>query len=646
MKRLKGMKQFRYCKVKLPFVLTVSSDLDYFKNKIHKKVRWNSKAIDLSATPNTAAFDSGIVCATADVLPCDTEEISELNCFFAPYKLMQDTIGTIKTPCKKGENPNTDNLGVAIGMVLSIIATKGSAENGNRTPYILFVKRGNLRIRGDQLDAPVVEGMNCGDFTKGDDGRYRADISEIAKRALAEERGLNVDYLISNGLLHMPEKYYFGYDATYCQWNFFGTVVVDCTIEEIIREGCYYTKDKFETKQIIGIPAEPNVLYYYLSSKMIPIHNRKGEKEKADMWITAWASVVFAMQDFYEKEAYKKPQKACLRRKRHRWLYKGYIRNTLNKLASIFVRHKHGLEAVCAALAFFLVLMLGLRSVIEPIQRRAGILDILNVLEKVASAIGTLLAAWIVVAAVRYDIVNRKDIVKLNTYWRDDDEQLLLCPEILMFRNVVLRDGNIAEDKRKVHFHYQEVRDMRGTVVPQRKCQMSYTIEAGDMAWGMRKFTEMNIEDFSWTIKCCNHTENSVRVVAPQIIQKRSIVFNDTAMGKDRKISHSVDFEIPYKAFVGKSDEEIETMLQQKITNYLCKKAQQNVEIRFKLLLEYNGQSTIVAFLESDIPSPQAYPLSYELTETSFSQNFKDDVTRVACEYAVAEYIGYKMSSR
>ena len=68
---------------------------------------------------------------------------------------MQHTIGTIQKPCTKKENPNTDNLGIAIGMILSIIATKGSAENGNRTPYMLFVKRGDLAIRGNELDVPV-----------------------------------------------------------------------------------------------------------------------------------------------------------------------------------------------------------------------------------------------------------------------------------------------------------------------------------------------------------------------------------------------------------------------------------------------------------------------------------------------------------
>lgn len=643
-KKLKGLKQFAYYDVSSTFDLSVSSNLDYFKNKINKNVNWNSKLIDLSSTPNTPAFDSGIVCAEHSSFPSKTSEISSLKCFFAPYKFMQDTIGTIKKPCKKKENPNSDNLAIGIGMILSIIATKGSAESGNKTPYIVFIKRGDLSIRGNELDVPVVEGLNCSDFKLNNSGtKYIANLSDIAKRALEEERGLNVAFLTSKDLLHMPSKYYLGYDASYCQWNFFGTVVIDCTIEEIIREGCYYTKDKFETKEIIGIPAEPRILYYYLSDKMIPIHNRNREKEKTDMWITAWASVMFAMRDYYEEKSYKRHEKKCLRRRKFRWFFNGNVRKVLNNIAAFLVEHKYAFELSCALLALLLItLLLAVPIIRAYFGINQCVESILNFAKEIASTITTVLASWIVIAVIRHDIVYRKDIIKLNTYWQDSKEQSTMFPEISVFQNVLLKDGNIAENLRNVNFRYQYTRDLNGTISSQRQCQIAYTQTAGKKAWGIKDFTKENVENFSWVIKCCSKTKNAIRLVAPLIIKNRGIVFYK----ESGTISHRIDFEIPYTAFVGKSDNQIKRILIKEINKHLCVLYRCNVNIKFRFLLEHGGQSVIVAFIESNIPSSQARPLTYDLTETTFSQTMKDDITRVACEYAIAEYVGYKMSNR
>lgn len=297
----------------------------------------------------------------------------------------------------------------------------------------------------------------------------------------------------------------------------------------------------------------------------------------------------------------------------------------------------------CALLALLLITLLLAVPIIRAYFGISQYVEsILNFAKEIASTIATVLASWIVIAVIRYDIVNRKDIIKLNTYWQDSKEQSTLFPEISVFRNVVLKDGNIAEDTRIVNFHYQHTRNLHGTIASQRQCQMSYEQADGNKAWEMKNFTRENVENFSWIFKCCDETKNSIRVVAPLIIRKRNLIFRQ----KGNFISHCVDFDIPYADFVGKSDSNIKRSLKRKINNHLCISYRFNVKIKFRFLLEYRGQNVIVAFLESDIPSSEARPLTYDLTETTFCQTMKDDVTRVACEYAIAEYLGYKMSDR
>ena len=68
--------------------------------------------------------------------------------------------------------------------------------------------------------------------------------------------------------------------------------------------------------------------------------------------------------------------------------------------------------------------------------------------------------------------------------------------------------------------------------------------------------------------------------------------------------------------------------------------------IQYKFLMKDQENFVLSGYVYLDDMPPNGedeYPLSYDLTNTSFSMEMKDDITRVVCEYAVAEHIGYRM---
>lgn len=638
MKKLNQLDGFWYYDIDANFNLAAELDREYFKSEILEKEQWNDQPIsELLASVDKPAFDSGIICAKSEEIMQKGNCISQLKCFIAPYQLMSATIGTVK-PGKLKKVSRTvskgvsEELAVGIGMVLSIIATKGSVESGNRNPYIMLVKRENARIRPNELDAAVVEGLNSGDF-HFEDEQYIARLSSIVRRALEEERGLNCSMLESLRLLHMPKRYYLGYDEQYHQWNFFGTVVVDCTIEELIREGCYFTKDKFESKGITSIPMDPEILYYYLSFDKIPIHN--GLLIQRKMWNTAWASIMFAERDFTSiKRSH--AETVCLFLKKHPLKIWYHARSFINKVVSVITSLHNGIDVLCAILTIPLIITTLLYIFLPDWGEAVTIL----------STIITSITCLCVVAITRNSVISRTDIVNIDTYGGSSGTTYHEIPETRVFRNVCLVDGNIAEKERSLFFAFQHDCRVSGKIVVQRKCNAFYDDANDPNAWNLRDIQDCHVEHICWKIVSNPNSSESIRIIVPCIIRRQIIVFS-----RDKgAISHYIDFTVPYKEFVGKDDQEIKQMLsnfvKQKGVPYL--EGIENMKVNFKFLLKAGNGTVVVGFVESDVTHGpgETYQLCYDLTNTTFEQNMKDDVTRVACEYAIAEYIGYRMALR
>lgn len=638
MKKLNQLDGFWYYDVDDNFILTAESNRAYFNPVVFEKEQWNNQAIsDLLGTVDQPAFDSGIICAKSDNILQRGNCINQLKCFIAPYQLMSSTIGTLnsgelKSVSKPSNIRVSEELAVGIGMVLSVIATRGSVESGNRTPYIMLVKRENARIRPNELDAAVVEGLNSGDFYF-EDKKYIANLRRIAMRALEEERGLNCCMLESLKLLHMPKKYYLGYDEQYHQWNFFGTVVVDCTIEELIREGCYFTKDKFESTGIIGIPIDPAILYYYLSFDKIPIHNGSAIQRK--MWNTAWASIMFAVRDFVSTKR-SHAETVCLFLKKHPLKIWYHTRSFINKLVSVVASLHNGIDILCAILAGALFITTLLYILLPNWGETVTIL----------STVITSITCLCVVAITRNSVVSRTDIVRIDTYGGNSATAYQAIPETRVFRNVCLVDGNIAEKERNLFFAFQHDSIVPGRIVVQRKCNVFYNDASDPNVWKLRNIQDRHIEHICWKIISNSDSRESIRFIIPCIICRQMIVFTSNK----NAFSHYIDFTVPYKEFVGKDDQGIK----QTISNLVEKigapylKGVENTRVNFKFLLKAQNETIIVGFVEgNELYGPgELYQLCYDLTNTTFEQKMKDDVTRVACEYAIAEYIGYRLALR
>ena len=631
MKKISCLNGFCYYDIGSKFQLTAETRLDYFKSEVLGEKEWDGKKIFLSDSATPPKFDSGIVCSLCSNLNRSKNTINALNCFFAPYQLMNETIKARDVNKRSSKNNHRNSIAIGIGMVLSIIATKGSSETGIRKPYVIFVNRGTLGVRNGELDVPVVEGLNCSDFKLGNK-EYSAMLETIAKRALYEERGLNCKMLDSMGVLHLPKKYYLGYDKKYMQWNFFGTVVVDCTVEEIVREGFYYTKDKFESTKIIAIPAETQVLYYHLSEKTLQCKNAKSDKSK-QFWNTAWASVSFALKDFseliYNKKTHSSVEEKLFHVGKSFPSFVAPVRKTMNNFARFLEKFRRIIEVGCGLLSLATVAVF-IKSFQDSLYSTAN---------EIIALLMTVLTCWLAIAISRKEKVSTEGLIEIDL---NTEDTKYLIPEIRVFRNVVLLDGNIA--KRKISFEHECFKNGVGAVSVQRECKQFYDSSNPIKKWEMVNSVTNTDEHTKWVIKSCDKTQNNLRVIFACIYNQKKIYFTKCKS----KLSHCIDIEIPYSDFAKKSIPP-EILIRQRVITELKKRfGRGHYHSEFKFLMMQKGQYVIVGYVHADKEQfcKGDYDLSYSLTETNFAQKMKDDVTRVTCEYAIAEFIGYKMSNR
>ena len=644
MKRIRYLKGFRYFEIEekketRAFDLTAEGSPCYFKSEVLNKedVLWNGVPVTLSADPDKAPpFDSGIVCSLSSNLQAERDSISDLRCFFAPYQLMAETIKQPDNYRKSPKKVHDSSIAVGIGMVLSIIATKGSSETGIQKPYMLFVNRGvGLGVRNGELDVPVVEGLNCSDFTY-DGHQYTARLEDVVRRALEEERGLHCQMLESMGLLHMPQKYYLGYDKSYMQWNFFGTVVVDCTVEELVREGFYYTKDKFESSKVIAIPAEPQILYYHLSEKTLHKKSDKNGTAKR-FWNTAWASVCFALRDyahFYEKEEMRSSfeEKWFLMEKSFPALIEP-ARKAVNLAAKWFEKCRKLIEIgsgffSIAAIALFIISAL----------KADSYADVVN---EISSLLMAVLTCWLAISLARRERISTDGVVEIGL---DTITNCYLIPEIRVFRNVVLVDGNIGEGRRNNLIEHQRPDGKVSPVRVERKCKMFHDASTPETMWEMIESADNKEEHIKWVIKSDEHTSGELRIVFSYISRDRKILLRR----EDGKLTHFVDIAIPYREFSVATDADglIQKKISEEVNSYFHGESLSDKTIQYKFLMKDQENFVLSGYVYlDDMPrnGEDEYPLSYDLTNTSFSMEMKDDITRVVCEYAVAEHIGYRM---
>lgn len=672
MKKLKGLKHFQYFDVRSDFQLNLEDDENYFNRILQAKNIWNGKNIkerfgglDALGKPiSNPPFDSGIVCAT-QMPSSEANEITSLKCFVAPYRLLSATITRLAEVRKIAGNNHKirhrkkyldenlkvpkvppSEIAVAIGMVLSIIATKGSVEKGNRLPYLLLTQRTNVKLRNNELDAPVVEGMNCRDISN----TGFADLDSIAMRALAEERGINCKMLEEKELLHLPKCYYLGYDAEYHQWNFFGTVVIDCTVEEIIREGCFFTKDKFESKNILAIPLNRKVLSYHLSQseiKTIPVK----------MWNSAHASIQFAMNDYEERTARITEQKSKDFFPKWKKIVQ-FCKKMISKSSLLINKTSQVLNAFFFSLSFVLLLISCVwLAIAQPLVNASDHWSKIITMLSSLIAFGTCL---IVVAMQRAAIVSEDNLLFIKNHFGSND-----ISEISVFRGVTLIDGNIDEKERQVIFSVQQG-NSHSQLSVLRKCNV-FMVDKKESTWTLKDRTNIDemIEHMNWQICPGTKEKEYFRVIIPYINNGMQIILQKNTEGK---LEHPIDIAISYKEFREKEkwhEKEIESLICQKIhkrMNDLSEgKSTPQGDFNFRFLLYENntendkGQYIIVGFADKvdamqwsseDFSEKLIRPLSYELTSTTYAQRFKDNVTRVACEYAIAIYVGYQMSVR
>ena len=212
-----------------------------------------------------------------------------------------------------------------------------------------------------------------------------------------------------------------------------------------------------------------------------------------------------------------------------------------------------------------------------------------------------------------------------------------------------------------------------------RKCNVFDVFsETEDETWILKRRADICpvIEHMNWQIHPgSKKNDDSFRVIIPCVIDEVQIRLRQS----DDKLEHMIDVEIPYNEFRSQKkwgEDEIEMVISKKvyeqknaanlqgqsaIGNNRVDCGQENHDkIKYRLLLcarnKVNGkqQYVIVGFVDrhdafwisEDLSAAVCHSLTYDLTSTLFAQRFKDDVTRVVCEYAIADYVGYQMSVR
>ena len=119
------------------------------------------------------SWDSGLVGLTS--LERNNNGKDTIHCYFSPYCCMEhvklwndnrEKYHARPMHCDEKTITFRPQTSIGLGLVLSIIAMRGSSLRKDATPHLILIIRSNEKIRSDELDVAVVEGINCSDFIK------------------------------------------------------------------------------------------------------------------------------------------------------------------------------------------------------------------------------------------------------------------------------------------------------------------------------------------------------------------------------------------------------------------------------------------------------------------------------------------------
>lgn len=615
-------------------------------------------------TVSSPAYDSGLV-----LLDGVSSEYPLRNIYmkYAPYKMLLATTNHFaneietskKSDCLKrmkkqkpfiARRRNIEQLSVGVGMVLCIVATKGSAFRLDNRPYVLLLKRAN-KIRNSQLDVSVVEGLNCSDFNKKANDVYNtANLDEIAIRALKEERGIQYELLKNRKLIHMPQKYYLGLDKDYNQWNFFGTIKIDCTIEEIIREGFYSTIDKYETNEVLGLPMEPAIVFHYLSQEKMKVNSSNGlvEFSHKGMWETGWASIIFAFMDLnikYKKQLFRL---GFGKNKRISKLRTKFV-HLLDMITEAYNNHPF-IEMALSIISAFFALFSVVYNILSYVKNQN-----IDSTAQFVSELSSLTLAIMFVIKSREKFCNLRDFVYIilsSTQSKLDNIHEI--SELSTFRNVSILDGNIYDINRNIDLSVEKSDSAQQSLIISawRNCMaFDETDSNGKCNWVLKK--ENQTEHIKWVLKY-NNKFSHIRFVFSLVVDDEKIAFRK----RDNNIVKSyIDVLVPVYELIKNSENNVlniysndstkESTLK-KIFSSMLTSNLEDVEIIPKFLLKSTGTYTISGFIKMrkvniDSLDVICKHMSTNLMSTSFADSL-DDVNRVVTELTLAEFVGYTMS--
>ena len=564
-------------------------------------------------------------------------------------------------------------LAIGVGIVLSIIAQRGSSRNQDSRPYIILVKRFN-NIRHNELDTAVVEGINCSDFTLSNEPcheknrwwinyAYEANLEDIVIRALSEERGINCQLLKDFKLIQLPEKYYLGYDAEWGQWNIFGTVTIDSTVEEIIRQSHYFSKDFFETNDFIAMPFDENTVCYNISQEKLDIRNPLSQKETLEhrgIWNTGWASIEFAFMDNNKSIRYNihnslSPRNVSVSSPRCS------IRKSLNNLSEIIGKHKNIMNvsvtatAIVATILFFTI----------PIPDIFGFISLL-----------------ISLALIRLRYINPNNI--LHVPMKDAS----LNTDLEQFSGITILDGMIGNnsvDNRKIYLTFEKQKLLSDNNASE--------INNSDKNYYLKVNRHCHVfpnKEKNWIPNCCGKDvveipewivsidtdddgvvrtkDASVRVVLALVSEDNKIIFQKTA---GENLKHVVDVTINLLDLCSepKYDEliNISKLSMIKTIDDILNKLERlieesNLNVQYKYLLKYVSDTDKIGeenyaivgtiYLSTHVTEDMYDKLSScyivrqmdrDMPHSEFSLKF-DNVNRCVLDLAITEYLGYKLS--
>lgn len=614
------------------------------------------------AKTNPFRYDSGLVSLDLRNQKSNNGELKEIPFIFTPY-LMMNFITDWHTKTKKThflskrERVNKSLIpqrAIGVGMVLSIIALRGSARNNDSKPYIILIKRNNKKpdgksgIRDGELDTAVVEGINCGDFEIGGnyDYPYEANLESIAVRALREERGINYALLDAYHLIQMPKRYYLGFDYEWQQWNFFGTVKIDCTVEELVRQSHYFSKDVFETNDILAMPFNKNTVCYQISQRNITVgrHGIDTQKfsdiENKGMWNTGFFSVAFAFleegENIFNNLHNSLSSKATVGKPR------ACVRKGMNWLSQTISSINIGWNGVLLAIALIITVIVIFCPFIPDIV-----------------ALFSLLSA---LALFRTQYVASNNILHIPM-----KEAANTC-DLEQFIGLTILDGEIYDSSKKEHTHereiYLQVDTKRGlgdkvTCQVSRSCNVFPEDSEDKQNWCRLSCGEEVVEIPHWIFRPDNGNKCPVRVVLSLVSENKMILFEkDGKQGLKNYVDSKIDLMdigcitkryVPLN-LLSKHGEIIKKInieeFQPKIINYkyLLQREKGNGDIEYIIIGHIYLQKEIDC-IPPTLSSFGEYlltPLSRDILKSDYSLKF-DSVNNCANDLVITEYLGYKL---